>query len=299
MQLMVHLYQYLLMTTVIHLMVGMKMTHFQVMQYRQRQHGSNVRDLVLYAKWEANSGGSGTSTDPYIVEDNTYDPTAIPQDDGYYNYTNVEGSPVVNVVDGEIVSYELTDTGNDGITTPSGGIDTGVIAFDGTSSFSIHIEFYATFSSEVSYDKVVSVIQDTGTSSSHKYSGFNLFYYYKSSGGGGGSSSAKYLRTQSFSNKSALTGQTMSSGNNLKKVDTTITSYYNTKTKYTFDITYTNGSGLVSVTSKINDGNTNTQTFTSDVSELSNATVTIGGNGLDNSQDVESMEVLAFSVQKQ
>ena len=88
-------------------------------------------------------------------------------------------------------------------------------------------------------------------------------------GGGGSSSSAKYLRTQSFVNKTALTGQTMSSGGTLYKVDTTVTNYYNTRTKYQFDITYTNSSKVVSVTSKINDGTASTQTFNSKDSNLS------------------------------
>lgn len=243
-----------------------------------------------------NSGGgsgSGTQTDPYIVPETSYDPgDASNQDDGYYNYTDAEGSPVVEVENGEVVSYTLTETegGADVV-----GVDTGVKPFDGSSSFTIHIEFYATFSQETSYDRVVSVIQDTGTGNSHSYSGFNLFYYYSSRGG---NNTARYLRTQSFSNKSSLSGQNMSSGSNLRKVDTTITSYYTARTKYTFDITYTNSNAQVSVTSSINDGTAQIQTFTSDVTNLSQATVHIGCNGINSSENVESLEVIAFSVVK-
>ena len=209
----------------------------------------------------------------------------------------------VTIVNGnEVVTGYTIETPDDSNLSLNGDtVDTGLIAFDGSSSFEIHISFYATFSSEASYDRVVSVIQDTGTSSSHNYSGFNLFYYYKSSGGGGGnsSSSAKYLRVQSFSGKTALTGQTMSSGNNLYKVDTTITSYISSRTLYDYTISYNGSSHEVTVTSSINGGTSTTQTFTSNVTSLEYATVVIGGNGIDNSENVDTLEVVSFSVTKQ
>ena len=211
---------------------------------------------------------------------------------------------------GEVTGYTIETPDDSNMILNGSTIDTGLIAFDGASSFTIHIVFYATFSSESSYDRVVSVIQDNGSSSSHSYSGFNLFYYYRSSGGGGGSSSssAKYLRTQTFSGKTALTGQNMSSGNNLYKVDTTITNYYTTRTKYSFDIIYTYGlcttssctTNDIEVISSINDGTETSDSFVSHItSALSNATVTIGGNGIDDTENVETLEIVEFSVVKQ
>ena len=247
-----------------------------------------------------NDDGSTTS-----VTENTDGSTVerVTQEDNSYveTVTDTNGNESTQTVDstGDVIGYEI-DTSNNSGNLELGGesLDTGVIAFDGTSSFTIHIVFYATLSSEKSYDRVISVIQDDGTSSSHSYSGFNLFYYYKSSGGNS-SSSAKYLRTQAFVNKSALTGQTMSSGGTLYKVDTTVTNYYSSKTKYEFDITYTNSTKVVSVTSKINDGTASTQTFNSNITTaLTNATVTIGGNGIDNSENLDTLEVVEFSVSK-
>ena len=133
----------------------------------------------------------------------------VTQQDGSYveTTTDASGNESTQTVDagGDVTGYTISTPSDSNLELGGDTIDTGVIAFDGTSSFTIHIVFYATLSSEKSYDRVVSVIQDDGTSSSHKYSGFNLFYYYRSSGGNS-SSSAKYLRTQSFVNKTALTG---------------------------------------------------------------------------------------------
>ncbi len=256
--------------------------------------------ITLYAIWESSGGGgSGTPEDPYIDDTTTtYDPDN--QEPGTtVTYTAVTGSPTVTVDEnGDVTAFEFTDLGTTG--TDVTGFDTGLVAFDGSSSFTLHIKFTETLSNDTSYDKVVSVIQDTGTGSSHNYSGFTLFYYYKSSGGGGGSGNAKYLRTQSFTNKSSLQGSTMSSGNNLYKVDTTVTSYYNANTTYEFDIVYNQSNRQVSVTSSINGGTASTQTFTSNITTaLTNATVVIGSNGLDSTENMSSTFLVSeFSVTK-
>ena len=256
---------------------------------------TQANTMTLYAIWESNSGGSGTPDDPYIDNTTTtYDPDNLPE--GTTLLKEVTGQPEVTVdANGNVTSFEFTDLGSG---TDVTGFDTGLVAFDGTSSFNIHIKFTETLSNDTSYDKVLAVIQDNGTSSSHSYSGVTLFYYYKSSGGGS-SGNAKYLRTQSFANKSSLQGQTMSSGNNLYKVDTTVTSYYNSNTEYEFDISYNSSTGVVTVVSSINGGTATTQTFNSNVTTLTNATVVIGGNGLDNTEDMSSTFLVSeFSVSK-
>lgn len=90
-------------------------------------------DLILYAKWEANSSGGGMGTPENPHEDNTtqtYDPDNVPANSTIL-YTAVEGEPQVTTdEDGNITSFEFTNTGTDGISTGS-GIDTGILAFDG------------------------------------------------------------------------------------------------------------------------------------------------------------------------
>ena len=256
--------------------------------------------IELYAIWEERSSGSGTAEDPYI-DSGEYDPTDLAE--GTTLYEEVAGAPEVTVDEnGDIRAFEFTDLGTG---TDVTGFDTGVVAFDGSSSFTVHIKFTETLSNDTSYDKIFAVIQDDGTSSSHSYSGFTLFYYYRSTGGSGGSgssSTARYLRTQSFSQKTSLQGQTMSSGGTLYKTDTTVTSYYAANTVYEFDVSYDNSTSLVTVTSTINNDSstTTTTTFTSNVTTLTNATVVIGGNGLDNTEDMSSTFLVSeFSVEKQ
>lgn len=262
-------------------------------------------EITLNAIWEE-SGGSGTEDNPYQEEATTYDPATITSTDGYHKFENVEGAPLVQVQDGDIVGFAFTDTGSDGVNAVD--MDTGVIALDGASGFRVHIVFTVNLADQDSYDKVVSVIQDTGTSSSHNYSGISLFYYFKSSGSS--SSRERDLRVQSFYNKSSLEGSTMSSGNSLTKVDTVVTNYYNVTNPtptYAFDIEYTpstttSGSGTVTVKSSINGGTESTQTFTATgISSLPSATVVLGSNGIDNdtSEDMKStFKVSEFSVEK-
>ncbi len=90
-------------------------------------------DLTLYAKWEANSSGGGMGTPEHPHEDNTtqtYDPDNVPANSTIL-YTAVEGEPQVTTdEDGNITSFEYTDTGS-GISVPTNGVDTGILAFDG------------------------------------------------------------------------------------------------------------------------------------------------------------------------
>ena len=78
------------------------------------------------------SGGGGSGTWDNPVEDSTtttYDPTNVQQ--GTTLYSDVDGKPKVQVDrNGNITRFEYTDTGN-GVTVPSGGLDTGVLGFDG------------------------------------------------------------------------------------------------------------------------------------------------------------------------
>lgn len=242
----------------------------------------------------AASGGSGTEADPYIVDDTEYNPSNIDSntEDGYYSYDNVEGSPTILVEDGEVVEYTLTDTVTDGDAT---NVDTGVEIFDGTSGFEIEISFNEQFSQESTYDKVISIISDSGSGSTHSYSGLTLFYYVPT----GRNKGNYYLRTQSFTGKSALTGSTMS-GNvtSGSYTDVTITSYYSATHLYYFKISKPANSTTISVDWSIDNGTITTQTLTSQFTTLEDATVIVGGASVDSTQTVDNMEILSFSVKK-
>lgn len=95
--------------------------------------------ITLYAIWQSTdgcgdnpsiSGGSGTSDDPYIDEDSEYDPSTIVGDDGHYSFPNVAGAPEVLVENGEVIGFAYTDTSGVALTTE--GLDTGVLAFNGS-----------------------------------------------------------------------------------------------------------------------------------------------------------------------
>ncbi|MBR0479685.1 InlB B-repeat-containing protein [Candidatus Saccharibacteria bacterium] len=95
--------------------------------------------ITLYAIWEERSGGnpsiiegSGTSSDPYVDTDMEYDSSTIIAEDGHYTFPNVDGEPEVVVENGEVVSFAYTDTGDEGVELTTDGVDTGVLAFNGS-----------------------------------------------------------------------------------------------------------------------------------------------------------------------
>ena len=103
---------------------------------------TQANGIELFAIWQRNSSGggssnpsvsegSGTSDDPYVDTDMEYDSSTIIAEDGYYTFPNVDGEPEVVVENGEVVSFEYTDTGSSGVTLTSDGLDTGVLAFNG------------------------------------------------------------------------------------------------------------------------------------------------------------------------
>lgn len=80
-----------------------------------------------------NSGGGsngGTWTNPVVDSTTTtYDPSNVQE--GTTRYDGVTGKPQVTADrNGKITRFQYTDTGN-GIAVPSGGLDTGVLGFDG------------------------------------------------------------------------------------------------------------------------------------------------------------------------
>ena len=100
---------------------------------------------MLYAKWTSGGGNGGTWNNPVVdTTTQTYDPDDV--EEGTTLYENVPGEPEVTKENGKITRFEYTDTGNNGITVPNGGIDTGIIAFDG-SDMEIELKARYTYSS--------------------------------------------------------------------------------------------------------------------------------------------------------
>lgn len=125
-------------------------------------------------------GNGGTWAEP--VEDNTttvYDPENVPE--GTTLYTNIAGEPKVTAdSNGNITRFEYTDTGT-GVPVPTGGLDTGILAFDG-SDFDITLKATYTFSEfpASGISPIINIsVYDTTT---NKVSGF-LFGGIKNYGG--------------------------------------------------------------------------------------------------------------------
>ena len=89
----------------------------------------------IYITISSGSGGNNGGTWEQPVEDTTttiYDPVNDPPPEGTTLYTEVAGEPEVTVENGKVTRFEYTDIdSNTGISTPSGGLNTGVLAFDG------------------------------------------------------------------------------------------------------------------------------------------------------------------------
>ena len=90
----------------------------------------------------AGSSGGTTYTDTTTT---TYDPEDLPTDSTII-FENISGKPEVTTdSDGNVTSFEYTDTGANGVTLQSGGLDTGVLAFDGR-DFVVTLKANLTFS---------------------------------------------------------------------------------------------------------------------------------------------------------
>ena len=104
----------------------------------------NVSGNLVITGSSSGGGNGGTWNNP--VEDTTttqYDPEDVPE--GTTIYTNVPGKPKVTADEnGNITQFEYTNTVN-GVPVPSGGLDTGVLAFDG-SDFVVTLKAKFTFS---------------------------------------------------------------------------------------------------------------------------------------------------------
>lgn len=235
------------------------------------------------------SSGDGTLNNPYIISDNNYN--IVNLDSGYTKFTSVDGEPIIYAETNQgvttIKSFSYTTIDNDGVSFGTGSndntpLDTGIMALDGN-PMSIHIRFKSNLSQN--QDKfIITALQQTGTNT---YSGFSL---------SGATGSVSYLRMSTHINKTysddtlyATSTQNLNKKNaaqtdGAKETEYEVTIVYDPSSSQQLQATY-NGSTL-----KITRNNT--------PQNLNNAKVTIGGNGINNKDDMVSLKILDLQICK-
>lgn len=231
--------------------------------------------INLYAIWQASSG---PSTVIVVHPDNSETRTTT---DEYGNIFVQEVDP-----NGVVTSYSIDTTASGGLAvTPGNNIDTGLVAFDG-STFTLHIVFKTTLSQN--NGKYIVTALDLNN---NYYNGFSLYVYNNN-----------YLRTGIYKDR------TRSSQTGLITPNAYIGLNSSSMTgERTFDVTITYDPLAVSNTyARINaslvGGNSGSQSNSRNSSNvptsLPNATVIIGGNGINNSDDMNSLTIIEFEVIK-
>jgi hypothetical protein len=244
---------------------------------------------TVYAKWiSSGNSGTGTTNDPYINNGNTYDPSVI-SDGTSVLFVNVPGKPqATKDAQGNVISFEYTDLSeNNPLVITNNKVETGVLALDGN-AFSIHVKFKATLSQN-NNKFIVSALEQN---SNNTYSGFSA------------SVSNNVFKLNSYTNRSRSSQTGLLTAN----ANTNTPSSAVSSGEHTFDITITydptggNGYGVLEMTLSV-DGvaqkvaSIKNKKNSSDVPKtLTNAVVTLGGNGIDNSDNINNMSVIEFSV---
>ena len=256
-------------------------------------------DLVLTGS-TSTGGGSGTQQDPYINDSNEYDISDI--EDGYTLFEDAPGEPKINATvttDGNgvtkttINSFEFTDPGTNGVPFGTGQndndtLDTGVLAFNGNNSaFSIHIKFKTNLkANRAKY--VLSALEQTGTNT---YSGFSLNV---------ADSSTTNLNVTTYINKSYSGDRISPSSDNI--ANTTDDANSNTENTYELTMVYNSANGGQPFVTTCTGSNCRTTTLNIHKkyipTNLTNAKITIGGNGINSTNDIGSMKVLELHICK-
>ncbi|MBR6505568.1 hypothetical protein IKT18_01870 [Candidatus Saccharibacteria bacterium] len=201
--------------------------------------------------------------------------------------TDQYGNVTVQEIDpnGRVVGYSIdtTNSTSGGLQVlPGNNIDTGVVAFDGN-AFSIHIVFKTDLANE-NGKYVLTALQPNG----NNYDGFALYNYNRG-----------YLRIGSYFNRSRSSSTGLLTPNNYAALSSSALTG-----ERTFDVTITyeptgwnkkpiiNASMVGGYQNKYIRGNNAVP------NNLSNATITIGGNGIDGQDDMNSLTILEFEVIK-
>ena len=258
-------------------------------------------------------GGSGTQADPYIDNSSTYDPTSV--QDGYTVFTDAPGAPKVSatvttqngVTTTTINSFEFTDTGTNGVDFGTNGnpkVDTGVLVLDSQNSvFSIHIVFKTTLKLTVNGNNINSgkfVLAALSEVSSNTYSGFSIWVL---------NSSTPTLNIGIYDRKTYSNGVLSATRNQV--LTTSADANSGVENVYEVWLSYDQGTfgGQAFKYQCYNNANNNGTNNCSSTSQqslqkkniptgLTNTTISIGGNGLNNSNDIGEMTILELQICK-
>ena len=246
-------------------------------------------DLVLTGT-TSSGGGEGTQSNPYINTSETYDISNV--QDGYTRFDEAPGQPLITAttetVNGQevttITSFKFTDTGTDGIvfgTNDNPALDTGVLAIDGK-TFSIHIRFKTNLYNNQG-KMVLSALQEISTNT---YSGFTINI---------DDSSTSYLKISSYINKTY--SGTILYPTQSQSINSRTDANSHTENEYELTITYNPNGGGQPLQAVFN-GSTVKIKKNSMPTSLTDAKITIGGNGLNNTDDMNSLKIIELEICK-
>ena len=232
--------------------------------------------IILYAVWQS---GSGPGTSEVVHPDGSRTRTTIDE----YGNIFIQEISSTNVVTG----YSIDTTASGGYVMTSGNnLDTELVAFDGSSSFTIHIVFKATLNQN-NNKFIVTALSKNNT----YYNGFSLYVY-----------NSNYLRTGIYKDRARSSTTGLITPNAYIGLNSSAMS-----DERTFDITITYdpkgyNNTYAKITASLVGGSTgsknNTATSTDVPTNLPNATVTLGGNGIDGGDDINSITIIEFEVVK-
>ena len=235
---------------------------------------TQANDISLYAIWQSDSA-PGTSE--VVHPDGSRTRTTI-DEDGNKFIQEISASGVVT-------EYHIDTTASGGYTITYGNsLDTELIPFDGN-AFTIHIVFKADLSQN-NNKFIVGAMNKDG----NYYNGMSLFAFNNN-----------YFRTAIYKNR------TRSSSTGLITANSYIGLNASAMSGDTFDITITYdpkgyNNNYAELTASLVGGNSGSQHNSSSSSNiptnLPDATITLGGNGIDLSDDVSLITIMSFEVIK-
>lgn len=252
---------------------------------------SNItNDITITATY--NTGGSGTWEDPYIDDSPTYDPSTVVA--GTTRYDDIDGVPKVTVEEDQngnttVTAFQYTDTGTDGVEFGTGQdanstLDTGVLAFN-DDVFSIHIKFKMNLSDNNRAKYVLSALSKTGTNT---YSGFSLNI---------ADSNSPTLNLSTYIDKTY-------NGSRINPTyEKVLTPTSNTEATYEVTMVYNKNSGgqpfVLTCTGSTCSSTSNQNIHKKYIpTNLNDAFVTIGGNGLNTTNDINSLKIVELHICK-
>lgn len=275
----------------------MKSQFDEIKKYKKRKRGPiTVKNLVLissimllsvsigYSYWNTSLKIHGTIT---AIRQSSGDDIYDPEDpeEGTHTYTDTPGSPEVTVDNGEVVSYEFTD--NNGVEISGGdNLDTGIVAFDG-SAFTIHLRMSTLLSDNNNKFIVTALEENNGL-----YNGFSIYIYNNS-----------YIRLGVYVDRPRSNSTGLLIPNNYTSLNS---KPINAEREFDIYLTYDPKgykNQYAQLTVNVTDISSNKYIRNSSSgnrvpTSLSNATITLGGNGINGTDDMQSMTVYEFSVEK-